>query len=163
MENTKKHLSARQIINRYKKGVYTDESSDNISAAISSSEQDFNNVALPVQTCWVDEVIENIELCIRLSENEEGKDAILSTISDERAKSVLTDLAMPEVWKAIHGYGNISMALYSHGLLCKYPLRNSYSVVQVACDAERNKIKELGINCTNLFIALMSLFKDISD
>lgn len=163
MKSNREHLSVRQIVNRYKKGVYTDDCADNICAAISSSEQEFNNVAVPIQTCWVDEVLENIELCIRLLENEEEKEAILSTVSDERARSVLADLATPEVWKVIQGDGEICVVFHKQGLLYKYPLRNRYSVLQSACDAERNKIKELGIDYSNLFITLMFLFKDIKD
>lgn len=163
MENTKKHLSARQIVNRFKKEVYTDECSDNISAAISSSKQRFNSVAIPVQNCWVDEVLEHIELCTRLLENEEERDAILSTVSDERARSVLADLATPEIWKVIHGEGEIVEELQAHGFLYKYPLRDKYSIVQAVCDAERNKIKELGIDHSCLFVTLNFLFKDITD
>lgn len=160
MENTKQHLSARQVVNRYLKGVYTDECADTISAAISSSSQSFNSVAIPIQSCWVDEVMENIELCFKLNERTDDKDAILSVVSDERARSVLSDLATPDVWIALLEEKEMFDVLYAHGLMSKYPLRNCYSVLDAYCHSEKDRLKELGINYLKLLSALSLMFKE---
>lgn len=48
--NAKKHLTPRQIINRFRKGVYVDESNEMISSAISSCGQAFDSIALSLPT-----------------------------------------------------------------------------------------------------------------
>lgn len=52
----KKHLSPRQIINRYRKGEYVDESIEAISSAISSSGLSFDSVAVPFLTTIIEQV-----------------------------------------------------------------------------------------------------------
>lgn len=47
--NNKKHLTPRQIINRYRKGVYVDESIEVISSVISSCGQTFDSIAVHFQ------------------------------------------------------------------------------------------------------------------
>ena len=48
--NNKKHLTPRQIINRYRKGVYVDESIEVISSVISSCGQTFDSIAVAFPT-----------------------------------------------------------------------------------------------------------------
>lgn len=163
MQNTKKHLSARQVVNRYKKEFYTDECANIISAAISSSQLGFNSVAIPVQTCWVDEVLENIEMCFQLCEHREEKDSILSSVSDERVKAVLSDLAIPDVWNIVCGKVEMSNALIEYGLLCKYPLRNRYSVLDAAFHSEKDRIAKLGLDYTKLLTTLSLMFRSQKD
>lgn len=163
MKSTKQHLSPRQVVNRYQKGVYTNECADTISAAIASSSQPFNSVAMPIQHCWMDEVMENIELCFKLSERAEDKDEILSVVSDERARSVLSDLATPDVWKALLEEEEMFDVLSAHGLMSKHPLRNCYSILDAYCYSEKDRLKELGINYLKLLSALSLMFKEQFD
>lgn len=58
----KKHLSPRQIINRYRKGEYVDESIEAISSAISSSGLSFDSVAVPFLTTIIEQVYEHIDI-----------------------------------------------------------------------------------------------------
>lgn len=77
MERNKRKLSARQIVNRYKKGVYVDECADAISAAVSVSDAEFECAAIPIQKHWIEDVFENIALCIQLSKEWGKADDIL--------------------------------------------------------------------------------------
>ena len=58
--NDKKHLTPRQIINRYRKGEYVDESIEAISSAISSCGEVFDSVAIAFPTTLVQKIVENL-------------------------------------------------------------------------------------------------------
>lgn len=47
-QNDRKHLTPRQIVNRFRKGDYVDESMEAISSVISSCGEDFDSVAIPI-------------------------------------------------------------------------------------------------------------------
>lgn len=58
--NNKKHLTSRQIINRYRKGVYVDENIEVISSVISSCGQTFDSIAVAFPTTLAEKVLENL-------------------------------------------------------------------------------------------------------
>ena len=58
--NNKKHLTPRQIINRYRKGVYVDESIEVISSVISSCGQTFDSIAVAFPTTLAEKVLDNL-------------------------------------------------------------------------------------------------------
>lgn len=47
-QNESKRLTPRQIVNRFRKGVYVDESMEAISSVISSCGETFDSVAIPI-------------------------------------------------------------------------------------------------------------------
>ena len=66
--NNKKHLTPRQIINRYRKGVYVDENIEVISSVISSCGQTFDSIAVAFPTTLAEKVLETSQphnFCIR--------------------------------------------------------------------------------------------------
>ena len=72
--NDKKHLTPRQIINRYRKGEYVDESIEAISSAISSCGEVFDSVAIAFPTTLVQKIVENLSTAQTLYERQkEGK------------------------------------------------------------------------------------------
>lgn len=154
MESNKRNLSARQIINRYKKGVYVDECADAISAAVSASDAEFEYVAIPIQKHWIEDVFENIDLCIQLSKEQDKADDILAGVSDERIRSLLLDLSTPDLWNAIMGDGNYIDIIFSHGLRNKYQLPNAVKIICAASYIERERLESLGIDRANLELAL---------
>jgi len=160
MERSKDSLSPRQIINRYKKGAYTDECADAISAAVSASDLDFDSIAIPIQKCWIEDVLENIALCFQLFSDRDKADSILANITDERVRSVLLDLSLPELWKAITGDGDYLEAIIQHNLFNKYSLDHSASIIDFVTFSEWDRIKSLGIDMANLSLALRFMFKD---
>ena len=68
--NDKKHLTPRQIINRYRKGEYVDESIEAISSAISSCGEVFDSVAIAFPTTLVQKIVENLSTAQTLYERQ---------------------------------------------------------------------------------------------
>lgn len=62
VQNDRKHLTPRQIINRFRKGEYVDEGIEAISSAVSSYPGSFEGVAVPFPVSIVEMVFENIGL-----------------------------------------------------------------------------------------------------
>lgn len=154
MERNKRRLSARQIVNRYKKGVYVDECADAISAAVSVADAEFECVAIPIQKHWIEDVFENIALCIQLSKERGKADDILTGISDESVRNLLLDLSIPDLWNAIMGNGNYIDIIFSLGLRDKYQQPNAAKIICAASYIERERLERLGINQANLELAL---------
>lgn len=154
MERNKRSLSPRQIINRYKKGVYTDACADAISAAVSASDEEFARVAIPTQRHWIEEAIENIGLCFQLSKERDKADEILAVISDENARSLLQDLSTPDLWNAIMSDGDCYDVICRLGFNKKYQISNAMEIIEAASYIERDTLKRLGIDRIKLILAL---------
>ena len=95
--NDKKHLTPRQIINRYRKGEYVDESIEAISSAISSCGEVFDSVAIAFPTTLVQKIVENLSTAQTLYERQkEGKPIDDIVIEDyPYLKDILMDLSYP--------------------------------------------------------------------
>ena len=102
-ESNDRHLTPRQIINRYRKGVYVDESIEAISSAISSCHQSFNCNAVPFPTNIIEKVYENITLSKTMYERQkDGKDIDdIDVPNYPQLREVLTDLSYPPLWESM--------------------------------------------------------------
>ena len=102
-EPNDRHLTPRQIINRYRKGVYVDESIEAISSAISSCHQSFSCNAVPFPTNIIEKVYENISLSKAMYERQ--KDGIgiddIDVPDYPELKGILTDLSYPSLWESM--------------------------------------------------------------
>lgn len=154
MERNKRGLSPRQIINRYKKGVYTDACADAISAAVSASDVEFECAAIPVQRHWIEETIENIGLCFQLSKERDKADEILTDIGDEHARSLLIDLSTPDLWNAIIDDGDYFDIIWRLGFNKKYRISNATEIIETVTYMEREALERLRIDKVNLTLAL---------
>ena len=101
--NDKKHLTPRQIINRYRKGEYVDESIEAISSAISSCGEVFDSVAIAFPTTLVQKIVENLSTAQTLYERQkEGKPIDDIVIEDyPYLKDILMDLSYPPLWETM--------------------------------------------------------------
>lgn len=101
--NDKKHLTPRQIINRYCKGEYVDESIESISSAISSCGEVFDSVAIAFPTTLVQKIVENLSTAQTLYERQkEGKPIDDIVIEDyPYLKDILMDLSYPPLWETM--------------------------------------------------------------
>ena len=88
--NNKKHLTPRQIINRYRKGVYVDESIEVISSVISSCGQTFDSIA-------AEKVLDNLTTVQLLYERQAAGQPIDDIVIEDypRLKDILQDLSSP--------------------------------------------------------------------
>lgn len=160
MDRNKQGLSPRQIINRYKKGVYTDACADAISATISTSDIDFDYVAIPIQRHWLEDVFENIGLCFQLSKERDKADEILADINDERVRNLLLDISTPELWNAIMGDGNYWDVVRNLGFRKKYQLSHAPKVIDAVYYIERKRLENLGIDKVILTLTLQYMFDE---
>lgn len=160
MDRNKQGLSPRQIINRYKKGVYTDTCADEISATISTSDMDFDSVAIPIQKHWLEEVFENIGLCFQLSKERDKADEILADIDDEHARNLLLDISTPKLWNAIMGDGDYWDVAWDLGFRKKYQLPHAPKVINAVSYIERKRLENLGIDMVILTLTLQYMFDE---
>ena len=102
--NNKKHLTPRQIINRYRKGVYVDESIEVISSVISSCGQTFDSIAVAFPTTLAEKVLENLTTAQLLYERQAAGQPIDDIAIDDypRLKDILQDLSYPPLWESMH-------------------------------------------------------------
>lgn len=164
----KEHLSPRQIINRYKKGEYVDESIEAISSTISSCPYTFDSVAVPFQSTIVDKVLENISIAKMLYElQKDGKSTDGVEIPDyPELRDFLMDLSYPPLWEAMQEGRPIRdhMAIMcQQNLKGKYHLVaraiSSHRVVDVSAIMYRKNIEEAGLSYDTLLIALGAMFE----
>lgn len=160
--NDKKHLTSRQIVNRYRKGVYVDENIEAISSAISSSNQVFGNVAIPLQTSLPEKVVQNIAIAKKLYERlKEGKAIDGIEIPDyPLLKDVLLDLSYPPLWEYLTKDSNDFVHIMGErGLICKYRLdvKTKYvsNAVDCACLLYKENIEQVGLPDSLFRIALL--------
>ena len=109
----KKHLSPRQIINRYSKGEYVDESIEAISSAISSSGLSFDSVAVPFLTTIIEQVFEHIDIAHAMYQRrKEGNEIDDIEVPDyPQLKELLQDLSYPTLWESMQE-GQIDVGYY---------------------------------------------------
>ena len=95
--NNKKHLTPRQIINRYRKGVYVDESIEVISSVISSCGQTFDSIAVAFPTTLAEKVLDNLTTVQLLYERQAAGQPIDDIVIEDypRLKDILQDLSSP--------------------------------------------------------------------
>lgn len=102
-EAERKHLSPRQIVNRFKKGEYVDESIEAISSAVSSCGKTLDSVAVPFPTSIVEKVLENIDIAKTLNERQKAGACIddIAIPDYPQLKDILTDLSYPSLWESM--------------------------------------------------------------
>lgn len=165
--NDKKHLTPRQIVNRYRKGVYVDEGIEAISSVISSSSQVFDNVAIPSQTSLPVKVVQNITIAPKLYERQKAERAIddIEIPDYPQLKEILLDLSYPPLWEYLMGNSNDLINILSErGLVCKYRLdvKAKYvsNAVDYACLLYKDNIEQVGLPNSLFKIALSLMLTD---
>lgn len=166
--NDRKHLTPRQIVNRFRKGVYVDEGMEAISSAISSCGEAFDSVAVPFPTNIVEKVVENLGIARTLYERQKaggGTDDI-SVPGPPQLKSILTDLSYPALWEAMRKE-KTSIAFFD--VLCERRLMGKYcldadcgkkgDVVTVFSYAYMSDIERMGLDFSLFHLVLSFLFK----
>jgi hypothetical protein len=166
--NDKKHLTPRQIINRYKKGDYVDESIEAISSTISSCPYPFDCVAVPFPVTIVDKVLENIGIAKKLYELQKvgkGTDDIEVPYYPQ-LRDILLDLSYPPLWEAMQKESSTSDyidILFEKKLICKYHLAarasSCYKVVNVSVNLYKRQIEGLGLSSYTLLAVLSAMFQ----
>lgn len=166
--NNKKHLTPRQIINRYKKGEYIDEGIEAISSTISSCPYPFDNVAVPFPVTIVDKVLENIGIAQKLyKQQRKGNGTGDIEVPDyPELRDILLDLSYPPLWEAMQKespVGDHLDILFENKLYRKYHLAaradSSYKVVNVSVILYKKQIEELGLSTSILSTVLSTMFQ----
>lgn len=168
----KKHLSPRQIINRYRKGEYVDESIEAISSAISSSGLSFDSVAVPFLTTIIEQVFEHIDIAHAMYQRrKEGNEIDDIEVPDyPQLKELLQDLSYPILWESMQE-GQIDVGYY--GIIRERKLRGKYHLdaglksctqaVSVLPSVYKERVRRTGLSDLNLEIALGMIMRyDIS-
>ena len=156
-ENDRKHLTPRQIINRYRKGEYVDEGIEAISSAVSSCAQPFDSVAMPFPETLVEKIFQNIGIARVLYERrKEGRSTDDVEVPDyPQLRDFLMDLSIPDLWESMqegredNAYFDI---LDQHGLRNKYTLDGGKSkinkVASFYLSSYRESIRQTGLSYT---------------
>lgn len=159
-QNDKKHLSPRQIINRYRKGEYVDESIEAISSTIASCDLTFNTAAIPFQSTIIEKVYENIDIAKMLYERrKEGKSVEGIDIPDyPQLKEMLIDLAYPPLWESMKESADITFIdiMKEQGFVRKYHvgLKNLHRVTTVLDMFYSDAVKQIGLASTTFSLVL---------
>lgn len=139
-KNNKKGLSARQIVNRFLKGVYVDENVDAISSAVADSPLPFCSVAVPFPVTVIEKVYGNIGAGKAMYElRREGRGAETVAVPDyPQLRDILLDLSEPDVWESmsVKDHPSFPEIIFRRGLKWKYSL-------DAAGNADVHKIESL--------------------
>jgi len=166
--NDKLHLTPRQIINRYCKGEYVDESIEAISSAISSCRQPFNCNAVPFPTSIIDKVYEYISLSKAMYEKQkEGKGIEDIDVPDyPQLKEILQDLSYPALWESMKaGVTDITFMenIREKGLNGKYVLDTRQSscskATSIASLIYGSNVEHVGLSSVTLSLCLNMMIK----
>lgn len=166
--NDRKHLSPRQIINRYRKGEYVDESIEAISSAISSCNQTFDSIAVPFPTTIVEKICENLAIAKTLYESQKkGKSFDSIVVPDyPQLYDILTNLSYPPLWESmIDDKLDVSFIDImkergiSHKYMLDYETASSTKVVNSVSYTYREAIEQTGLSFTTFGLVLHMLFK----
>lgn len=175
--NKKPPMTSRRIVNSFMRGDYTDESSENISSAISASDKPFDCTAIHIQINLAEIIIENLP-CIKglyemLKTGSNLVDALQYNLSEmfpeatyldrPMVKKILLVLATPALWEslALNGGDGPSIEwleeIKTLGLLNKFkddehPL--THTRIFNACYRKKEYIASFGIDYSNLSLAL---------
>lgn len=139
--NNKKHLTPRQIINRYRKGVYVDESIEVISSVISSCGQTFDSIAVAFPTTLAEKVLDNLTTVQLLYER-------------QAAGSVV-----PPLWDSMHKDkedNDFMDILNERGWVHKYHVADEQSSKALNCMTSlyRDAIERAGLSSSTFYIVL---------
>lgn len=144
-------------MNRYRKGVYVNESIEAISSAISSCPQEFDSVAVPFPSTFFNLIFENLGISKALYErNKDGestKDIVLP--DDAQLKNILMDLATPSLWEAMKKDRtdvNFVDIMKHYGLVGKHKLKEdqvaTFTAIGVLTNTYSDTIEEAGLSTT---------------
>lgn len=167
-QNDRKHLTPRQIINRFRKGKYIDESFEYVSSVVSSCSETFDSVAIPFPITIAEMVVENITIIKTLYERKVAGLPVddVSIPNYPQLKDFLMDLSEPELWEAMgkdENPGNYWNILEKYGLSGKYILDNEASIsnaVDYATGIGRDAIKSAGLSTAIFNIALYFMLRN---
>lgn len=164
-QSDKKHLSPRQIINRYRKGEYVEESIEAISSAISSCDHSFDSVAVPFQTTIIETVYENIDIAKTLYDRQ--KEGIYLDDIDipdyPQLKELLIDLSFPPLWESMKEKASVTFIdiMKEQGFVHKYHagVKNLNRVTTVLDLHYSDAVKQLGLSITTFSLVLNFMLK----
>lgn len=171
VQNDRKHLSSRQIINRFKKGEYVDESIEAVSSAISSYPGAFEGTAVPFPTSIIEMVFENIGFARDMHDlRKAGKDIDIVKVPDyPQLREILIDLSEPELWESMRDENDSSFL----DILSKLALRGryvldagnaSYHVVdRYLSSSYKEEIEQAGLCYLSFKLALYLMFRNTQD
>lgn len=166
-QNDSKRLSPRQIINRYRKGEYVDESIEAISSAVSSCSLSFDCNAVPFPTGIIEKVYENIALSKAMYERQKQGQSIedIGVPDYPQLREILKDLSYPPLWESMQdkitdvSFMEIIMGM---GFYSKYRLdtgeTSCYNVTSVVSHLYDNAVIQAGLStatfqlCLNMMI-----------
>lgn len=166
-QNGRKRLSPRQIINRYRKGEYIDESIEAISSTISSCPYPLDNIAVPFPMTIIEMVYQNINLGKAMYENrKKGMDIEDIKVQDyPQLREILTELSEPLFWESMMDEKGIEFMDF----IISRKLRNKYTLDSDIADASkiesllsssyREKVQETGLCPFTLDMVLVSMLK----
>lgn len=167
-ESDRKHLSPRQIVNRFKKGEYVDESIEAISSAISSCGKYFDSVTIPFPTSIIEKVFENIDIAKTLYERQKAGASIddITFLDIPQLKDILMDLSHPGLWESMQT-DSLDDAFWDitreRNLRGKYHLDTGYGdsrkVIGVFSRAYRSNIEQAGLSYFSFDWALSIIIK----
>ena len=159
--NNKKHFTPRQIINRYRKGVYVDESIEVISSVISSCGQTFDSIAVAFPTTLAEKVLENLTTAQLLYERQAAGQPIDDIAIDDypRLKDILQDLSYPPLWESMHKDkedNDFMDILNERGWVHKYHVADDQSSKALNCMTSlyRDAIEKAGLSSSTFYIVL---------
>lgn len=167
VQNERKHLTPRQIINRFRKGEYVDEGIEAISSAISSCPVTFEGVAVPFPISIIEMVFENIGLARDMYElRKAGKDIDVIKVPDyPQLRDILIDLSEPVIWESLQDEKDHSFMdkIKSHGLRNRYILdagsADYHKVDNYLSHSYETLIEEAGLCFISFKLALYLMFR----
>ena len=157
--NDRKHLTPRQIVNRYLKGEYVDESIEAISSAISSCNKTFDSVTIPFPSNLMEKAYDNIEIAKAFYEcRKAGKSADDIAVPDyPQLKELLMDLAYPPLWECMKEKTNTTFIeiMKEQGFNNKYHVgfKNIHKVTTIMDLHYSDAVKQVGLS--NLMLSLV--------
>lgn len=160
--NAKKHLTPRQIINRFRKGVYVDENNEMISSAISSCGQAFDSIALSLPTTLPEKVMENLATVRLLYERQVAGRSVEDIVIEDypRLKDLLLDLSYPPLWESMSKDkedSNPMDILNERNWIGKYQVADDESSRIIGCmtNLYDEAIQEAGLSPSTLHTVLL--------
>ena len=167
VQNDRKHLTPRQIINRFRKGEYVDEGIEVISSAVSSYSGTIDGAAVPFPTSIIEKVFENIGLGRDMYElRKAGRDINAVVVPDyPQLKDILKDLSEPILWESMRDEKDCSFLdkVKNQGLRERYILdagsADYHKVENYLSQSYREEIEGVGLCFVSFKLALYLMFK----
>lgn len=167
-ENGRRHLTPRQIVNRFRKGEYVCESMEDISSAIASSGQTFNSATVPFPDSIIEKILENIGLAKQIYERRKaGLPTDDVTVPDyPQLREFLLDLTRPPLWEVLQSgedYEGCIKILRDEKLCSKYTLDiradHCHIVLSMLARKYQPDVERAGLNFYIFDLALAMMFK----